>query len=374
VTHLDPRALHRAFAVAARHVADGVAPWAVLGVATRDAVVRTAAWGTRPDGRRIGTDTVALIASITKPIVATMVLQLVAEGRLALDEPIERLLPEAAEAAAASNAAETADAVGHASPPPTTGTPSVTAWHLLTHTSGLADLDLPDLLARGTTHVDVVRRLLHEPRRSDPGTAFCYASATFDLLAALVTRLDDRPYADALRARVLEPLGMADTTFDPRATLADRVVRPISAPLPDGCPVPDTVVDGFIDLAMPGAGLWSTVGDLLRFGRAFARGGELDGVRILPRAFVTLMTREVTVHGLGAAPDPLAAEHYALGWGLPGPADPGSPGAYFHGGITGTRLWVDPGEDLVIAYLTGAWEQPAWPADAVLNAVYAALA
>lgn len=365
MTHLDSRALDRAFAVAARQVEDGHAPWAVLGVATRDAVVRLDAYGARPDGSRIGANAVALIASITKPIVATMVLQLVAEGRLALDEPLERLLPEAA---AAAEAAGTGGAAG------TSVAPSITAWHLLTHTSGLADLDLPDLLSRDTTHADVERRLLREPRRSDPGTTFAYATATFDLLAALVTRHDGRPYPDALRARVLEPLGMTDTTFDPRQALRERMVLPISAPLPDGGPVPDDDVDAFITLAMPGAGLWSTAADLLRFGRAFARGGELDGARVLPRTFVERMTREVTVHGLGAAADPLAAEHYALGWGIPGPADPGSPGAFFHGGITGTRLWVDPGEDLVITYMTGAWEQPAWPADAVLNAVYAALA
>lgn len=359
---LDARLLDHAFAVAARQVDDGLVPWAVLGVATRDTVVRVDACGTRPDGTRIGANAVALVASITKPIVATMVLQLVAEGRLALDEPLERLLPEAAEAAGTGGAAGTS------------AVPSITAWHLLTHTSGLADLDLPDLLARGTTHADVVRRLLREPRRSDPGTTFAYATATFDLLAALVARLDGRPYPDALRARVLEPLGMTDTTFDPRAAHSERMIRPLAAPLPHGTPAPDDVVDAFIAHAMPGAGLWSTAADLLRFGRAFARGGELHGVRVLPRAFVDLMTREVTVHGLGAAPDPLAAEHYALGWGIPGPADPGSPGTYFHGGITGTRLWIDPGEDLVVAYLTGAWEQPAWFADAVLNAVYAALA
>lgn len=349
---LDPAALGRAFDVAGRQVADGVAPWCVLGVANRDRVVRVDAWGRRPDGRRVGTDTVALVASITKPIVATAVLQLVAEGRLALDEPLDRLLPDPAD--------------------PQPGAP-VTAWHILTHTSGLADLDVEDLLRRGATHEDVVRRLRREPRRSAPGAVFAYASATFDLLGALIAHLDGRPYPDALAARVLEPLGMHATSFDPRAVAPDRMLPPLAAPLPDGAVVPDAILDGFIRLAMPGAGLWSTAGDLLRFGRALCRGGELDGVRILPPAFVELMTREVTVGGLGAAPDPLAAEHYALGWGTPGIADPGSAGAFFHGGLTGTRLWVDPPNDLAIAYLTGAWDQPAWPADAVVNAVYAAL-
>lgn len=380
---LDPTALGRAFDVAARHVAEHVAPWAILGVATRDRVVRVEAFGTAPDGTRLGTETVCLVASITKPIVATMLLQLVAEGRLSLDEPLERLLPEAGAVAreaaksaggAAREAAPAATSVAEAVPVAAgqAGAP-VSVWHLLTHTSGLADLDLEDLLGRGTSHPDVVRRILSEPRRSAPGTTFAYATATFDLLAAVVTRLDGRPYAQALIARILDPLGMHATTFDPRPNAGHRTVPPLTAPLPNGVPMPDPILDGFIGLAMPGAGLWSTAGDLLRFGRAFARRGELDGARILPPAFVELMTREVTIAGLGAAPDPLVAEHYALGWATPGVSGPGSRSAYFHGGITGTRLWVDPAHDLVIAYLTGAWNQPSWPADAVVNAVYAAL-
>ncbi len=103
------------------------------------------------------------------------------------------------------------------------------------------------------------------------------------------------------------------------------------------------------------------------------RGGELDGARVLSPAFVDLMTREVTVDGLGAAEDVLHGEHYAIGWGKPGPASPASASAFGHGGATGTRLWVDPAHDLVFLYLTGVWELGPVPINAVLNAVYAAL-
>jgi len=349
----DPAALERAFDVPARLVRDGVIPWGVLGVANRDGVIRLAAVSP-PDGPRVGVNTVALIASITKPVIATLVMQLVAEGRLALTDPLERHLPEAASVATPER------------------TP-VTPWHLLTHTSGLVDLDLPGLMRRCETHEQAVRVLLEEPRRTAPGEAFAYTTGTFDLLGALASRLDGRSYPEALRARILEPLGMTDTTFDPRGMPAERVVLPLAAPLPAGGTIDPALLDAFIAFAMPGAGLWSTAPDLLRFGRAMLRGGELDGAEILPEPFVRLMTREVTVDGLGRTGDPVTDEHYALGWGMRGPGSPASASAFGHGGITGTRLWIDPEEDLVIAWLTGAWDQPLETADLVVNAVYAAL-
>ena len=121
------------------------------------------------------------------------------------------------------------------------------------------------------------------------------------------------------------------------------------------------------------AGLWSTADDLLRFGRAWLRGGELDGERILAPAFVALATREVTVDGLGRAEDRLLDEHYAIGWGKPGPTNPASPAAFGHSGASGTRLFVDPAHDLVIVYLSGAWGLPGLVMDDTVNAVYAAV-
>ena len=82
-----------------------------------------------------------------------------------------------------------------------------------------------------------------------------------------------------------------------------------------------------------GAGVWSTAGDLVRFGRAILRGGELDGVRVLPAPYVALMTREQTTGGIGANEDPLLLAHYALGWATPEPrTSPASPARSATGG------------------------------------------
>ena len=127
-------------------------------------------------------------------------------------------------------------------------------------------------------------------------------------------------------------------------------------------------------MALPGAGLWSSAGDLVRLGRAMLRGGELDGACILPPAYVALMTREQTVVGLGDPADPVRAAHHALGWAKPDPrTDPASLAAFGHSVATGTRLWIDPQHDLVVVYLTGAWGFPSARIDGVIQAVYAAL-
>ena len=83
---------------------------------------------------------------------------------------------------------------------------------------------------------------------------------------------------------------------------------------------------------------------------------------------------KVTIAGLGRTDDPLTDEHYALGWGKPGIASPASASAFGHGGVSGTRLWIDPAHDLVLVYLSGRWGGARDSIDAVQLAVYAALA
>lgn len=351
----DPAALDRAFALAAHQVEDGTAPFVILGVANGAGTVRLEAVSP-PDRPRIGTGAVCLIASITKPIVGTAVMQLVAEGRLALGAPLGDVLPE----------------LVHPDREP------VTAWHLLSHTSGLSELDVEELVERGAGPSEVLQQALHLEALTAPGAAYRYVSITFDLLAEAVARLDGVPFETALRRRVLDPLGMSDTTFDPRWELAARIA-PVEVVDPGSAArspehARTTPVDGFVGLRLAGGGLWSSAQDLLRFGRAMLLGGELDGRRVLPRAQLELMTREVTVGGIGAAADPLRANHYALGWGRPGPDTPGSRHAFGHGGATGTRLWIDPEHDLVFLYATGRWGFPLAPIDRVMQAVYAALA
>jgi CubicO group peptidase (beta-lactamase class C family) len=355
-TRLQRRALDRAFEVAATQVADGAAPFVVLGVADSRGVIRLeAVTSERAPG--VGTSSICLLASITKPIVATTVLQLVEAGRFPLDVPLGTWLPELERP----------------------GRLPFTAWHVLSHTTGMDDFDLEELLEARGKREELLRVAAGLMQDATPGSRYHYTSFTFDLLAEAVGRAIGTPFETLLADGVLGPLGMTDTTFDPRPDRADRTApvafargedarRAAAHELEHGW----TITDAFTDLHLAGGGLWSTAADLLRFGRAMLRGGELDGVRVLSPAFVALATREVTVNGIGASPDRQRDDHYALGWGKPGVASPGSASAFGHGGASGTRLWIDPAYDLAYVYLSGDWGLPTQPIDAVASAIYAA--
>jgi CubicO group peptidase (beta-lactamase class C family) len=352
----DPHVFDTAFAVAGRQVADGTVPFVIVAIAGAEGLVRLEATPPR-EGPRIGTNAVCLLASITKPIFATAVMRLAQTGRFPLRAPLSRWLPEL-------------DAAGLA---------PFTAWHVLSHTTGIADVDLEKVLLEGCDRAEYLRRTIAAGQGWAPGSRFLYTTNTFSLLAEAVERALDRPFEEVLETEVLAPLGMTSTTFD--HARAGDLRAPIRIGSLDGTigeaagdgAAGERLLAGYSSLHLAGGGLWSTAADLVRFGRAMLRGGELDGVRVLGRPVVDLMTREVTVNGLGAMPDRLLDAHYAMGWGKPGPASAGSPQAFGHGGASGTQLWIDPAHDLVFVYLTGYWGAAGEAIDDVQLAVYGAL-
>ena len=358
MSRLDPDLLDPAFAVARRHAEDGLVPFSILAVANAAGTVRTAAVTAPGQQRPVTEDARCLIASITKPIVATAVMRLHQEGRFPLDAPLALWLPELA------------------SPDKR----AITAWHVLTHTTGMEDTWLDRLVAgepitdRGT----LIARAMAAPLAASVGSRYAYATITFDVLTAAIERALDRPFEAILREAVLDPLGMASTDWEPDPAHAvpldvlqwEDDWRP-STRLADVDVAP--MRHRLVRLHLAGAGLHSTAADLVRFGRALLRGGELDGTRILAPAFVDLMTREVTVGGLGQQQDRALDNHYAIGWGKRNLTSPMSPRGFEHGGATGTRLLVDPEHDLVIVSLTGVWAHPRWTVDEAISGVYAAL-
>ncbi len=231
---------------------------------------------------------------------------------------------------------------------------------------------------RGGGRTEVVTETIAKGQGWAPGSRFLYTTFSFDLLALAIERALDRPFDTLLREEILDPLGMVDTSFDMAASGERRAPVEFGGwdgtvrALPPGVTA-EQAVAGYAAPRLAGGGLFSTASDLLRFGRAMLRGGELDGMRVLGRSVVDLMTREVTVGGLGRMEDRLTDEHYALGWGKRGVVSPASASAFGHGGVSGTRLWIDPAHDLVFVYLTGKWGGGREAIDEVLLAVYAAL-
>lgn len=341
-------------------VADGTLPSAVLGIsdAAGTRLIHVAR-GARD--RRIEPDSLFFLASVTKPIVATAIVQLVDEGRLDLHHPIGERLP--------------AFRGGRRD--------LVTPWHILTHTSGIPDLDLDRLRRSRPSYERLLAKVIASEPTFDPGSRYVYGSDGFYLLAELLRAHTGMGFGDALRTRVLAPLAMDDTRFDVRRVLG-RVVNVHGIARAD--PITRRVITRFLAAAtLPGGGLFGTAEDLLRFGRALLPRAVVpaDAPRIVSEQAIELMTREHTLGILEQLEDGTTREpHYALGWHKPHPGPDGgvtlagvpiptSASAFTHGGISGTRLWVDPERSLVVVVLSNQWALDQEPVARIVAAVYA---
>ncbi len=352
----DPARLDRAFGVLAGQVARGDLPAAVLAIAGPDGVIRQEAF-TGSDAR-VGLDHRFRIASVTKPIVATAVMQLVEEGRLTLGTPVRSWLPGFAPGPSAPGRA---------------GGEAVTPWHLLTHTSGADDAEWVPTGGRPPSADDLFRGVCERPLRFVPGTAFHYASDTFFVLGELIRTLGEHEsLAAGLEARIFGPLGMTSTSFE-----SDALGHPPAPAHIVGMDDATTALlaQWFASVTHPGGGLWSSAADLLTFGRAILLGGTVDGRRVLGAPAVALMTREHTAGVLDFEVEPPRRPFYGLGWSKPTLDGrlPGSPATADHMGASGSRLWVDPGSGLVVVVLANLWEVGSELSRAVLGAVYGAL-
>ncbi len=343
--------LEAAFDPVRAAVAAGQLPAAVMAVATRDRLLRLDAFA-RPRGDRVTTRHLFFIASVTKPIVATAVLQLVDAGLLDLHEPIARHIPEFVPA----------------------GGSKISAWHLLTHTSGVRDV--PPLLipTQRPTASAMLRYVCETPVGFEPGTRFEYASTSFYLLAELITRLSGHPYPQYLHQRIFEPLGMVDTSFDPRHSR--RRITPLHGVGIDNRIKKEFALRYFASIAVPGGGLWSTASDLVTFGQTLLAGGARGDYRLLSPELVELMTRDHAAGTPQIIDGAAQPARYGLGWGKPGwdGIALASPRVFHHGGATGTRLWIDPDNDLVFVFLSNQWDADITPMIEALRGVYATLA
>ena len=346
----------------------GGVPGAVLLLGNAEGVIAELAAGRRAQGgaAAMTPDTVFWLASMTKPIVSVAAMQLVEAGKLALDEPIARVLP----ALATPQVLEGFDDSGRPRLRPATR--PITLRHLLTHTSGFAyDFGNADIL-RYIQDNDLPRgasgqlAALALPLVFDPGERWEYGIST-DWLGRAVEAASGERLDAYIAAHITAPLGMADTGFglDPgRAARAGAMhMRG-----PDG-------TLGVIPFAPPpapefhagGHGLYATPRDYLRFTRALLRGGELDGARILKAETVARMG-ENQIGDLRAgivrsvipemALEILPPPGIDFGWGFgflinrqPLPTGRGA-GSLSWSGVANTYFWIDPGQDLTGVVMT----------------------
>jgi CubicO group peptidase (beta-lactamase class C family) len=170
---------------------------------------------------------------------------------------------------------------------------------------------------------------------------------------------------------VLGPLEMGATSF--RGREPGRPSAPVGMM---GVSEPELTALGrwFEALQHPGGGLWSTAGDLVRFGQAMLNRGTLAGTRILNPATVALMTSDQT-RGLPDVGDPSFRPSYGFGWDKAATSRdlPGSPDQFDHAGSSGSRLWVDPARGLVVVVVAGLWRTGGELFDEVIAPIYDAM-
>ena len=313
----------------------------------------------REEDRAMAADTLFRIASMTKPITSVAVMMLVEEGRLLLNDPVARYLPEFSDAKVLERVGD--EGAFRLLEP----VRPMTVRHLLTHTSGLTygDAEGNEVMASyyrvaniagsfggAETLAAAVGRIGRLPLPFHPGENWAYGFST-DVLGRLVEVVSGVNLAEFFETRIFHPLGMDDTHFylppDKVGRLARVYTRTESGGL-EWFPA-EYPYDGPSAYLSGGAGLTSTILDYARFLQMMLQRGTLNGERILGPRTVDLMTMNhigegVTTHGPG----------YGFGLGFDVHADPGlsgSPkgiGSYAWGGYWHTGFWVDPGAELFV--------------------------
>jgi CubicO group peptidase (beta-lactamase class C family) len=376
----------------ARWVKEGHTPALGVCVARRGVIVLHEAFGVLgpgPDSRPLARDALFPIASITKPITATLVMQLVEEGLLGLNRPAKDYLPEISG----------------------DGTEEILVHHLLTHTTGypfqgcplhvqppwleheaqkLADgFEVPPCPAgRDPTVHRWLSLFWDAPRVAPVGEVMVYSSHNYVLLGEIVQRLTGRGLEELARERIFGPLGMDDSYYVVPESESHRVVqRAPDVPFGD----PDNQMMWCLGSRQgqrtPDAagGVFSTPRDMVVFGQMFLNGGRYADARVLSPAAVAAMTRD-QVPGIGAHVANVVAERasWGYGWQITSPTKwkyfDGSLqplGTFGHMGAGGVCCWVDRDHELIGAYFEVSTRLTAdflaWDFDLFQNAITAAV-
>lgn len=334
----------------------------------RDVYSEAFGWRDKEAGAPMREDTIFRIASQTKALTSVAVMMLMEDGKLLLDDPIGKHLPEWSKTTVAvARPAGGYDIVPAKRP--------ITIRDLLTHTAGVSYGSGPAEPAwreagilgwyfadRSEPVSSVVARMATLPMTAQPGERFVYGYNT-DILGVLVEKLGGTTLGAFLDERLIRPLGMKDTSFYLPPEKADRLAVVYSAAAGGIARAADPgawqggafvgqghYLNGPRVAQAGGAGLLSTAADYSRFLEMMRRGGELGGKRYLSRKTVELMT----VNHLVDAPYP-PGTGFGLGFrvrtDLGQNGLPGSEGEYGWGGAYHSQYWVDPEERLTVSYM-----------------------
>jgi serine-type D-Ala-D-Ala carboxypeptidase len=346
-------------AIAAQRVGDAcrerVCTAAVLLAARHGVTVHLSAFGETASGAPAGADAVFDLASLTKPVAAAALLTLVEDGAVCLSAAVREWLPDAENGPLAD----------------------VSIRHLATHTSGLPPWRALHDVEGGRPAM--LSAILSAPLETPPGTRYAYSDLGYLLIGEIVERASGHPLEQYVRQRLLEPLRMSDTGYQPGAALRPRIAPTANCPVRPGATLVGEVHDAnaFAYGGIAGhAGLFGTAPDLANLMAALSPGAPSGTPRVLgPCSLRLARTSQI----------PAALGGQSIGWFTsPNPmlprADLLGDTAFGHTGFTGTMVVCDPELGLTIILLTNRVVNPADNAAVarlrrcVVNAVASAVA
>jgi CubicO group peptidase (beta-lactamase class C family) len=288
------------------------------------------------------------IASMSKPMTATALMMLVDEGKVRLDDPVEKYLPEfRGQMVAAEKGPDRIVLKKPAHP--------ITVRNILSHTSGLVGRSpLENKFDELPLRVATITYGL-SPLQFEPGSKYEYCNPGINTAGRIIEVASGMPYEDFMQSRLFYRLGMKDTTFWPTESQEKRIAKSYK---------PNASHDGFEEIPItqltypltdrakrhpyPAGGLYSTAADVAVFGRMILNGGVHEGTRLLSESAVRQMTSTQTGDLINGGEG-----GYGLGWSTSrkSPEEGGACGPCGHGGAYDTHLDIDPQRKLVFVYM-----------------------
>jgi CubicO group peptidase (beta-lactamase class C family) len=341
-------------------------------------------------------DALFRIYSMTKPLTSVAFMMLVEEGRVALDEPVSRYIPEFANLEVYESGKLGSFKTRKVDRP-------MIILDLMRHTSGLTygfqartevdaayrTLDLGGVNRNGSLDT-MIEKLATLPLEFSPGSAWNYSVST-DVLGYLIGKISGQTFESFLQERLLNPLGMHDTHFQLPESKIARFANCYAATPEGGMKLVDSAASSAYltpaEMVSGGGGLISTTADYFRFCKMMNQGGHLEGKHYIGRKTIELMQSNHLPGGkdLPEMSISMFAESIfnGIGFGLGfsvvmDPAKtmiPGSVGESAWGGMASTAFWLDPKEDLFAIFMTQLMPSSTYPVRRQLRTmVYSALA
>lgn len=341
-----------------KFVADGDTAGAVVLIGTKDGIRYQMAFGKKDvtSGDKMTTNTLFRIASMTKPITALGIMMLQDEGKLSVDDPVEKHLPEFKGQQIVVSTDKEKGTVTLGKPPR-----AITLKDLLTHTSGLSPYPpgMADVYTkRNYTLGETTAAVSQLPLQFEPGTRWAYSNSGIDTLGRVIEVVSGESYEKFLQVRIFDPLGMKETTFYPTAEQGKRVATIHDKK--DGKVVPASSTGFKMDFdgkerkhPIPAGGLYSTAADLgVLYLAMLNKGVYGEKKRLVSEKAFEQMTKTQTGDIKTGFVDGMS---WGYGWQVvkepKGVTEVLSPGTFGHGGAYGTQGWIDPTQGVFFVLL-----------------------